>query len=335
MLHIARRVAVVCTTLSTSVLAQAEPERLLRLEVMGMPGDWIILVASATPPTADARPLLGNPPQVDIATAFVVRGDSDRALGRLGETGRLRRELRVPEGLDPLSFRAQAFRIAGAGEIRATPVDVAVVDRFRFDFESGPQGWRAGFSDYPIGKEDFYELGRSHRFLPGTIAPGSRGVRLQGNNHSDDLFMYWKRRVDGLVPGEEYAVDATVRFASRYPASWLGIGGAPGSSVYLRAGASSVEPSNVVQPGPEPWWILNIDKGNQATPGTASAVLGHIGTPGNEGTWDLIEERTESSVFARANEHGELWLHFGTDSGFEGFTEIYYDEVTFAVRPRR
>ena len=65
---------------------------------------------------------------------------------------------------------------------------------FRFDFESDPEGWTAGFADLPVDYDrSIYELDQGHRPLPDGLA-GS-GICVQGHNRSDDLFMFLKRRV--------------------------------------------------------------------------------------------------------------------------------------------
>jgi len=35
----------------------------------------------------------------------------------------------------------------------------------QIDFRQSPQGWTAGFADYPVGQDDFYELEADYRPL--------------------------------------------------------------------------------------------------------------------------------------------------------------------------
>src|ERR1041384_5730790 len=72
-----------------------------------------------------------------------------------------------------------------------------------FDFKEGQQGWVAGFADYPAADEANFELVADYRALPPEVGPGS-ALFISGNNHSDDLFMFWKRRIDGFIPGHVY-----------------------------------------------------------------------------------------------------------------------------------
>jgi hypothetical protein len=98
-------------------------------------------------------------------------------------------------------------------------------------------------------------------------------------NHSDDLFMFLKRRLgtdDGVVPGQEYRVMFTTVFASNAPSGALGIGGSPGESVYLKAGASMVEPE-VYLDSETGYYLMNVDKGSgNSGNGTAASVIGDI-----------------------------------------------------------
>ena len=75
-------------------------------------------------------------------------------------------------------------------------------------FERGTFGAEAVFADYPPGEEAFYELDYAHEALPAPL--GARhGLRLSGNNHSDDLAMLVKAPVRGLFPNIVYRIELT------------------------------------------------------------------------------------------------------------------------------
>src|SRR5262245_6346835 len=69
---------------------------------------------------------------------------------------------------------------------------------FAYDFSRGPQGWTAGFADYHPGEESFLELASDYRPLPSPLGPDS-ALFISGNNHTDDLFMFFTREVTGLA----------------------------------------------------------------------------------------------------------------------------------------
>ncbi|MBK6947144.1 MAG: hypothetical protein IPH16_02840 [Haliscomenobacter sp.] len=213
--------------------------------------------------------------------------------------------------------------------------DPAVPDTqaLTYSFESGADGWSAGFADHPElktpGDSALYELASGREALPSPLDAAKKAFFLQGHNRSDDLFMFMKRKVEGLEPNQDYALTFTLRLASNAATGGVGIGGAPGESVYLKAGASAAEPKPVLNSG---FWTMNIDKGNQAVGGAQMAVLGNVANGISEYIYQLITRENATTPFnARTNSQGELWLIIGTDSGFEGKTKLYYDEVKVEV----
>ncbi|MYH79026.1 MAG: hypothetical protein F4134_15050, partial [Acidimicrobiaceae bacterium] len=112
---------------------------------------------------------------------------------------------------------------------------------FDFSFETDADGWVVDFADLPEDyDQSIYELDGGHRALPDGL--DGAGIYVQGHNRSDDLFMYLKRRVDGLTPAASYTVSAIVDLATDAALASVGIGGSPGSSVFVKAGASTTEP---------------------------------------------------------------------------------------------
>src|SRR5215207_90535 len=161
-------------------------------------------------------------------------------------------------------------RVQGA----ASPVLVS------FEFRTGSLGWQAGFADYPPSNDNgFYELRAEMRNLPPEISTNGTGFYLHGNNHSDDLFMYLKRRLsaaDGIVAGQAYEVSFTLVLASN-AAGCSGIGGAPGESVFLKVGASPAEPLALLDASRFTSYLrMNVAKGNQSQGGLAASVAGNI-----------------------------------------------------------
>jgi hypothetical protein len=140
--------------------------------------------------------------------------------------------------------------------------------------------------------------------------------------------MFMKKKLTGLSPNTDYTVVFDVELASNAPLGYTGIGGAPGDGVFLKAGASGMEPKKVIESGR---YTFNLDKGNQANAGLMATMLGNIATPENSTDYALITRSNASSYaapfIARSNGDGEIWLFVGTDSGFEGVTTVYYTRV--------
>ena len=118
-----------------------------------------------------------------------------------------------------------------------------------FDFHRGPHAFVAGFADYPPADEEHYGLTSDYRPLPSAL--GSRSALfISGVNHSDDLFMFLKGEIGGVVPGARYAATVSVEIATDTRTGCFGVGGSPGESVSVNAGVSEVEPVPVLSRAP-------------------------------------------------------------------------------------
>jgi hypothetical protein len=90
---------------------------------------------------------------------------------------------------------------------------------------------------------------------------------LSGYNLSKDLFMYVKKRITGLRPNTDYTITFQVELASDLNTASSGGSG----SVSLKAGATQSEPKSVIEAG---YYVMNIDKGNEASAGEDMMSLG-------------------------------------------------------------
>ena len=212
-----------------------------------------------------------------------------------------------------------------------------------FDFRNGALGWQADFADYPptTNKNGFYELLAEVRTLPPELGINGTGFYIQGNNHSDDLFMFMKRRLnsaDGIVAGQTYQISFTLVFASGAQSGCFGIGGSPGDSVGLKAGASPAEPIALFDASPVISWLrMNVAKGDQSQGDIAASTTGSIanGIPCGSApnSYVSIQRTHQHTSLINANSKGELWLLIGTDSGFEGLTALYYQRIDVTLTP--
>lgn len=190
------------------------------------------------------------------------------------------------------------------------------------------QGWVGDFADYPEGDSMAYDLLFKHDTIPtGTSVNSTNyGLLISGNNQSDDLFMFIKKKITGLRPNTSYEILFNVKVASDAPTGAVGIGGAPGESVYLKAGASVVEPKKELIDG---MYRMNIEKGNQSEEGADMLNIGHVGVSATTTKFTVITRNNNSSngFMLTTDPAGELWLIVGTDSGFEGKTTLYYTQI--------
>jgi len=201
---------------------------------------------------------------------------------------------------------------------------------YQSDFSNHSDGWEGDFADLPVNDSIIYELGFAHLPLPAPLDASQNALMLRGANRSDDLFMYITKKFEGFVPNKAYNLSLSVKMASDAPWGFVGIGGAPAESVYLKAGLVNKKPAREIafdQGFSEGYYVMNIDKGNQSQSGNDMKVLGDIGFEG-EPVYTLIERNNNTvNIAAKSNAKGELWVIIGTDSGFEGTTKLYYSDI--------
>jgi hypothetical protein len=206
-----------------------------------------------------------------------------------------------------------------------------------YDFNEGMEGWVGDFADLPEDGQEIYDLEISHFPLPEEIEPTSGSIKVQGHNRSDDLFMFLKKQITGLSPSTTYQITFDIELASQYPANAPGIGGSPGSSVFLKAGAVTKEPLPVAEGNSRVTFLrMNIDKGNQSQEGADMFNIGTVGIDGEEYRYELIQRENSDRPFsATTDANGSLWLIVGTDSGFEGLTVLYYNSIKVRLEQTR
>jgi len=200
---------------------------------------------------------------------------------------------------------------------------------YNFNFNSGAQGWTAGFSDYPADNAAIYQLESGIRTLPGETS--TKGFYLSGMNRSDDLFMFLKNQFSGLEPSTKYYARVRLSFLSNAGVDCVGVGGAPGESVYLKFGYGDKEPK---QEG----YYLNLDKGQQSQSGSHAKVIGDVAAQGAACDGSAFAEKTVQTTTSQriplySDGQGKVWVFVGTDSGYEGLTSLYYKSIEIALEP--
>lgn len=214
------------------------------------------------------------------------------------------------------------FGVYAAGLARG-----AEVFSFEFSEEEDREGWIGGFADYPAGEEERHELIADIRVLPSELSQ-EMALYLAGRNLSDDLFMYYKNHVNGLEPNALYDVSFSIEFATQYEEGSVGIGGSPAHSVWVKAGATAIEPL-ANQTDEIGILRMNIDKGGQSQAGDDAVLLGDVAKPADgSDAYVLVDRASSVPLRMRTDPNGGAWLFFGTDSGFEGTTALYYTQFS-------
>lgn len=213
-----------------------------------------------------------------------------------------------------------------------TPFEGELSYKRVFNFSQGDQlGWSAGFADYPSDTDADYMMAFEVRDLPAEAGEG-KALYLASMNRSDDVFMFLKREIGELKPSTAYELTFSVKLASDAGSGCAGIGGAPGESVYLKAGASAVEPVVVEE---DRFYTVNVDKGQQASGGRDAVVIGDVangvGCEANTGYRMIERNNRRSPLTARTDAAGKLWIFVGTDSGYEGLTALYFTSIEVTI----
>lgn len=206
-----------------------------------------------------------------------------------------------------------------------TPAGTVQIDD-KFDISTN--SWTGDFADYPAGEESFYELSYTHDKLPEPLDQTAKGIRISGNNHSDDLFMFIKKQVTGLIPNQQYTVQIEIELASNEIKGSLGVGGSPGESVIVKSGLTAIEPVKTLDAATN-YYRMNIDKSNQSNSGEDMKVLGDISNGTEKNEYTLIK-RT-GTFTGKADKDGNAWIVIGTDSGYEATTTLYYTQVKVSI----
>lgn len=215
-----------------------------------------------------------------------------------------------------------------------TGTPTAVFRTFTADFDQDAAnwpGWTTGTSDYTADTAPTAVV-FEQRPVPAPFA--SKGYFIGGHNNSDDALLFIKKQYTGLVASTDYTFTAQVNFVSNTPSGCMGVGGAPGESVYVIAAASPTEPKAAADSAG--YTKLNIDRGNQGTPGAASLVMGNIGNGQPcEGSASYVAKslRNTTGIKVKTDAEGKVWVLFGIDSGFEATSSIYVQNIVINFTP--
>lgn len=216
---------------------------------------------------------------------------------------------------------ACALSACGGGAVPPTPQIASV-------FTSGTDGWKGAYADYSADTQPTDVVWES-RALPAPLS--GNAYFTGGTNKSDDLFIYSTRRFSGYAPSTQYRLSFEIEIATNQSSGCFGVGGSPGESVYVIAGAAPTEPKTVLKDGE---YRVNLERGNQATAGTSSQVLGNVANSVLNCGPQVYQTKIVKSTVplnVKSDANGDLWVFFGIDSGFEAKSTVFYKSIKIAV----
>lgn len=195
------------------------------------------------------------------------------------------------------------------------------------DFRETVENWDPFFTGYNVGWEDKMNLTSDYRSLPNPLDDDDNAYFISAVNNSDDVKMLFRKQVTSLEPNTTYRVNYTIRFATNEPHGCPGIGGSPGESVKVIADATEERPEPFID---DDYYLLNVQYRHHDNAGEwyQNAILGNIANSRECEEDEVYEIKELNSVplhsTVTSDENGNVWLLFGTRSGFEGETELYY-----------
>ncbi|MTI67974.1 MAG: copper amine oxidase N-terminal domain-containing protein [Firmicutes bacterium] len=237
----------------------------------------------------------------------------------------------------PLKFAEKILKAKVSVEdnnIEITNVFEKPLPTLSYNFDNDLEGFEVSFVDLPVDAdvEDLYELGFEYKEIP-VEDDESKGLYITGHNRSDDLFLYAYKKIgkkDGLKANTKYQMNLRFKMATNVPGAMMGIGGSPGESVYVKAGIVNKEPDSVIDDINH--YRLNLDKGNQSKGGKDLALLGNVVKTDGSMDDSYGYKKFETKAVVKTDSEGNAFIIIGVDSGFEGKTEVYFDNITVTYK---
>lgn len=201
--------------------------------------------------------------------------------------------------------------------------------KLSFNFDDDLEGFEISFVDLPVDADvdDLYELDFGYKDIP-VKDNESKGLYITGHNRSDDLFMYCYKKIgkeEGLKPNSKYEINLNFTMATNVIAGMMGVGGSPGESVYVKAGIVNKEPVPVIDDSD--YYRLELDKNNQSNGGKDLAMLGNVAKTDGSTDESYTYKNFKTIAEVETDAEGNAFVVIGLDSGFEGKTEIYFDNI--------
>ena len=193
-----------------------------------------------------------------------------------------------------------------------------------FDFESGIQDWQGGISDYPLDSAENLVYLLDYDRVPSSSVLDGNGLNISADNPNGDLFYYFTRKVDGLMPNIVYKLDFEFLVYTQLLTLSKNLSN---EDIYLKIGAVNFEPQlkQLTWRDNTQYVSLNVDKGDTNSEGGEDLVnIGSIKRFTSEQAEVISGNTYDFEIFAKSDINGSLWLMIGVDSGIKS-------ELTFGM----
>ncbi|MCC5905647.1 MAG: hypothetical protein JJU13_05550 [Balneolaceae bacterium] len=198
---------------------------------------------------------------------------------------------------------------------------------FEYNFHESEHNFEAFFTDYPVGDDENMELIADYRPLPQPLDTTEMAHFISAVNRSDDVKMLYRKQVDGLASRTSYSASFEVYFATETPSGCVDIGGPPGEAVRVIAGADELKPERFVDQEDD-YYRLNLQHHDNPSEWYNNKIMGDIANSREcEEGWEFEMKEVTSGpqhITFTSDDDGRAWIWFGTRSGFEGQTILFY-----------
>lgn len=266
--------------------------------------------------------------------------NSDTVVGTYIKNVKLPAKVAVVKGTTfvPAKMVAQLLGAETAWEAKKKTITIQASEMgqsFHYTFNQGEEGWKGAFADLPVDYDpSIYDLKFARELLPTANNKTNYGLKLNGMNRSDDLFMFVTKKIEGLEPHTMYQASLSFQLYTDQAGGMVGVGGAPGEAVSIKAGFVSKEPRTLQSDTEgQTYYRMNIDKGNQQTEGDDMKIVGNMVQP-NSSLKGFQPVAMQYSTTLQSNEQGEIYVIVGSDSGYEGLTTFYLDDMKIKLLPK-
>lgn len=221
----------------------------------------------------------------------------------------------------------------GAGCKKENGTNMEEEKVFTYNFTENTEGWLGGFADWhPPYESNDWGFVFERTPLPAPLNTSKYALQLGGMNRSDDLFMFLKKEISGLGANTTYNVVFELEIASNAPTDGMGVGGAP-HLLTIKAGAVLLEPDTIFSTDENLFIMKNIEKGYQSQGGKDVKILGDIGVAPGQTDYALITRNNKNNPHSiKTGANGKVWVLIGTDSAFEGRSDIYYSQIKITFK---
>jgi hypothetical protein len=195
---------------------------------------------------------------------------------------------------------------------------------FLTNFQENSDGWVSGFSDYPYGEENWYELTSERTNLPYPLDFNQIGLKQSANNINSDLFMFVSKKFSGFVPFRTYEIKLKLEIATNLDQIALQEEQSFGNNAFVKAGAINFEPTthNIGLR-----YEVNFDKGTNNVSGADLKILDSLTNDLIIPQFTLKKYANSDSFRLMANENGEIWIIAGVETTINSRISIYFNKI--------